>query len=142
VSTRPKVLLFDVSVDRDRIATSGLGGSPIPSDNAWRAEHLVLAGLVRCTLTSMDYAAHRAGLEVAGSGSARGTVTKRDEDGLHAFVEVEVDLEVELDPLPSPAEVEELVAKAEHGCFVGNSLTARPRYRWTVNRMRYGAPAG
>ena len=27
----------------------------------------------------------------------------------------------------------QLVARAEHGCFVSNSLTAKPRHRWIVN---------
>jgi organic hydroperoxide reductase OsmC/OhrA len=129
----PRLYEFEVAVDRDRSARSGLGGIPIAKQEAWWAEHLVLAGLVRCTLASMDYAAHRAGLEVVGSGHARGTVTKRADDGLYAFVEVEASLEIELEPTQPPDTVRELVAKAERGCFVGNSLTARPRYRWTVN---------
>jgi hypothetical protein len=31
------------------------------------------------------------------------------------------------------AAVRDLVARAEKGCFVGNSLVARPSYHWTVN---------
>jgi len=92
----------------------------------------VLAGLVRCTLASMDYAARRAGLNSLGVGSAHGVVTRR-EDGLHAFVAIETTLEVDLAPAPEPSTLRELVAKAEHGCFVSNSLTARPRHRWIVN---------
>ena len=131
-SARPRVLTFDVSVDRDRMAHSGLGGSPIAREDAWWAEHLVLAGLVRCTLASMDYAAHRAGFEVVGAGTAHGTVTRR-EDGLYAFVEIEAYLDLELEPAPEREALSELIAKAERGCFVGNSLTATPRYHWTVN---------
>jgi len=37
----------------------------------------------------------------------------------------------ELDSLA--AALHELVARAEHGCFVSNSLTARPRHGWIVN---------
>jgi organic hydroperoxide reductase OsmC/OhrA len=129
----PRILEFEVSVDRNRAASSGLGGAPIAAQDEWWAEHLLLAALVRCTLASMDYAAHRAGVEVSGSGEARGAVTKRDEDGLYAFVEVETSLEIELEPPQPPESVQELVAKAERGCFVGNSLVAKPRYRWTVN---------
>jgi organic hydroperoxide reductase OsmC/OhrA len=80
----------------------------------------------------MDYAAHRAGLVSLGVGRAHGVVTKRD-DGLHAFVAIETTLEIDLAPPPSPEVLKELVAKAEHGCFVSNSLTARPRHRWIVN---------
>ena len=61
--TRPRVLHFDVTVDAAGDARSALGGSPIPKEDEWWAEHLVLAGLVRCTLASMDYAARRAVLE-------------------------------------------------------------------------------
>ncbi len=130
---RARVLEFGVSVDRDRISRSALGGSPIPREDEWWAEHLVLAGLVRCSLASMDYTAHRAGFEVVGAGKAHGIVTKRDDDGRYAFVEVESHLEIELEPAPAPKAVRELIEKAERGCFVGNSLTAEPRYRWTVN---------
>ena len=34
---------------------------------------------------------------------------------------------------PRPQSLRELVAKAERDCFIGASLTARPRYHWTVN---------
>lgn len=133
MSAKPRILTFDVSVDRDRTAHSGSGGSPIAAEDAWWAEHLVLAGLARCTLTSLDYHAHRAGLHSTGSASARGEVTKRDSDGRYAFVELDVQLEVELDPAPDDDTVRELVAKAERDCFVGASLTVSPRYAWTVN---------
>jgi organic hydroperoxide reductase OsmC/OhrA len=127
------VLEFDVRVDDDGAARSGLGGSPLAKEDEWWAEHLVLAGLLRCTLASMGHAAHRAGLDVTGAGTAHGTVTKRPDDGLYAFVDIETQLAVELAPRPGLAAVQELLAKAEHGCFVSNSLTARPRHRWIVN---------
>ena len=60
-------------------------------------------------------------------------MTKRESDGLHAFVEIETTLEVDLAPAPDAGGLHELVAKAEHGCFVSNSLTAKPRHRWIVN---------
>jgi len=88
VPTGPRVLHFDVTVDRAGDARSALGGSTLPREVEWWAEHLVLAGLVRCTLASMDYSARRAGLNSKGVGSAHGTVTKRD-DGLYAFVAIE-----------------------------------------------------
>ncbi len=128
-----RVLEFDVTVGRDRTARSGRGGRAISVDAAWSAEHLVLAGLVRCTLSSLDYSAERAGLELAASGSASGSVTKRESDGRYAFVTVDARFEVELNPEIAPDAVLELVARAEKGCFVGNSLVTRPRYHWTVN---------
>jgi hypothetical protein len=60
-------------------------------------------------------------------------VTKRDSDGRYAFVELDVQLDVELDPAPDGEAVRELIAKAERDCFVGASLTAKPRYAWKVN---------
>ena len=133
MATAARVLEFDVTVDRDRIARSGRGGAALPPDESWSAEHLVLAGLVRCTLSSLDYSVERAGLEVAAAGRANGTVTKREDDGRYAFVTVDVHFEVTLDPGVDPDAVRELLAGAENGCFVGNSLVARPRYHWTVN---------
>jgi hypothetical protein len=58
-------------------------------------------------------------------------VTQRDTDGRYAFVRVRVELDVTLEP--RPANVRELLSKAERDCFVGASLTAKPRYRWTVD---------
>ena len=131
-----RVLEFEVTVDRYRTARSGLGGREIPADEAWSSEHLVLAGLVRCTLASLDYSTKRAGLEVAASGSAHGVVTKRDDDDLYAFVAIDTHFEVALDPATDSDAIRDLVARAEKGCFVGNSLVARPTYDWTVNRGR------
>jgi organic hydroperoxide reductase OsmC/OhrA len=128
-----QVLEFDVSVGRDGAARSALGGSTLAREDEWWAEHLVLAGLLRCTLASMGYAARRAGLEATAAGSAHGTVTKRADDGLYAFVDIETTLAVELAPSPEADAVHDLLAKAEHGCFVSNSLTTRPRHHWVVN---------
>jgi len=93
----------------------------------------VLVGLVRCTLASLDYAARRAGVNVVSSGSAHGIVTKREEDGLYALVDIETTLDVQLAPALEPDGLHGLLAKAEHGCFVSNSLIAKPRHRWIVN---------
>jgi organic hydroperoxide reductase OsmC/OhrA len=81
----------------------------------------------------MDYAARRAGANCVGSGAAHGVVTRREEDGRYAFVEIEASFDVQLAPAPPREELPALVEKAEIGCFVGNSLTAKPRYRWTIN---------
>ena len=125
---RAKTLDFAASVRRDgRI--EALGESMQPPE-AWAPEHLVLAGLVRCSLTSLRYHARRAGIEVVASGEASGTVTKRVEDGRYAFVEIECQLDVEL--TPPPVDLQGLLAKAERDCFVGASLTAKPRYVWNV----------
>jgi organic hydroperoxide reductase OsmC/OhrA len=130
---RPRVREFDVSVDRDRTAQTSLEGSPIPYEKGWSAEHLALASLVRCTLTSLDHHVRQAGLTASASGRAHGVVTKREADGLYAFVDIEARYDVELDQSEDHETLTELLFKAERGCFVGNSLTAKPRYRWTVN---------
>lgn len=133
MAARPRILEFDIAVDRNGTATSGRGGSPIAQEREWRAEHFVLAGLVRCTLASLDHAARRAEVEVVAEGRARGTVTKRDVDGRYAFTEIDASFDVGLSPAREPTAIAELLARAERGCFVGNSLTASPHYRWKVN---------
>jgi uncharacterized OsmC-like protein len=136
VATRARTFKFAISVDRDSAAKSERGGSPIPAEEAWTPEHLVLAGLARCTLKSLRHHAQRDGIAVAGGADASGEVTQRDTDGRYAFVRIKVELDVTLDP--TPASVRELVSKAERDCFVGASLTAKPRYRWTVNGEELG----
>jgi organic hydroperoxide reductase OsmC/OhrA len=124
---------FEVTVDAERTARSGLGGEAISRSDEWSPEHFALVALVRCTLASLDFHARRAKLHVTGSGRAHGVVRKREEDGLYAFVEIESNLEVELSPAPGREDLDGLLGRAERGCFVGNSLTARPHYRWIVN---------
>ena len=136
--TRPRFLQFDITVDRSGDAHSALGGSPLPRESEWWAEHLVLAGLVRCTLASLDYSARRAGVDVISSGSAHGVVTKREDYGLHAFVEIETTLDVQVTPALDDDGLRGLLARAERGCFVSNSLIARPRHRWIVNGEHIG----
>ena len=48
-----RVLQFDVAIDATGDAHSAHGGSTFRTEAQWWAEHLVLAGLVRCTLASM-----------------------------------------------------------------------------------------
>ena len=110
------------------------GGPPRELPDGFAPEHLVLAGLVRCTLASLLYHARRASVAVlAAEGDASGSVTRREADGRYAFVEIDCRLAVELDPLPEGEELGALLAKAERDCFVGASLTAQLRYSWHVN---------
>ena len=125
---RARVFEFEVDYDGQSIATAK--GEPVSVPADWAPEHLVLAGLVDCSLTSLRYHARRAGIDVAASGSAAGTVTLRDTDGRFAFVEIECRLNVTLSPLPE--DLEALLEKAERDCFVGASLTVKPRYAWNV----------
>ena len=150
VAVTAKTFQYAASVDRaGRMSADDGALVEVPAD--WTPEHLLLAGLIRCSLTSLRYHARRLGIDdLVASGSTSGEVTKREEDGRYAFVEIEVGFEVELDPPPSREGIAELLAKAERDCFVGASLTSPPRYRWTVNgeevrappATRIGAPAG
>jgi uncharacterized OsmC-like protein len=131
VANRAKTFSYAVSLDRDWTGTSDRGGGPLPAEDAWTPEHLLLAALARCTLTSLRYHASRDGVAATGGAGARGTVTRRDEDERYGFVELDVELDVTFEP--SPPDVRELLAKAERDCFVAASLTVAPRYRWRVN---------
>ena len=91
----------------------------------------MLLGLARCSLKSLAYHAKLAAIEVEASAEASGVVTRREEDGRYAFVEVEVRAGVTLSP--PPPRVRDLLALAERDCFVGASLRVAPAYSWTVN---------
>ena len=122
---------YSVEVDGERLATGKGATAELAED--WTPEDIVLAGLVRCSLTSFAYHARRAGAAGSGRGSARGVVTRREEDGRFAFVEIECRLDVRVDPPPDADALRELLARAEHDCFVGASLTVKPAYTWRVN---------
>jgi uncharacterized OsmC-like protein len=104
----------------------------------WSPEHLLLAGLVRCSLKSLRYHAQRRGVSVrAAAGGSRTLVTRRETDERYALVETEVELTVELEPVPET--LADLLAAAERDCFVGSSLTAKASYRWIVNGQSTGS---
>ena len=96
-------------------------------------EHLVLAGVGRCSIASLTYHARRGGLDLTAAATVSGAVTRREEDGRYAFVEIACEVDVELDPPLATAELAELLAKAERDCFIGASLRVAPRYQWRVN---------
>ena len=131
--SKPKEFRYAIELD----AGGGLhteSGAALVTGPEWTPEHLLLAGLVRCTLDSLRHHAKRAEVEVArSSADASALVTRRESDGRYAVVEANVELAVELEPPPDPDALAELLAKAERDCFVGASLTAKPTYRWTVN---------
>ena len=131
MAVEAKTFSYAISLDRDWTAASDDGGTPIADHEEWSPEHLVLTGLARCVLTSLRYHARRTEITSGGSATASGEVTQRPTDGRYAFVRVKVDLDVTLEP--APQNVRELLSKAERDCFVGASLTVKPRYRWTVN---------
>jgi uncharacterized OsmC-like protein len=122
------VFEFEVSLDPEGRASAAEATVTVPE--AWTPEHLVLAGLLRCSLASLRYHAARAGIEVEAEGAAHGTITRREEDGRFGFVDIECRFDVRLDPKPEDEAA--LLARAERDCFVGASLTAKPRYLWNV----------
>jgi uncharacterized OsmC-like protein len=109
-------------------------GTPLGEGPEWTPEHLLLAGLVRCSLLSLRHHAKRAGIEVRrATGSVKGLFARRESDGRFAIAEAELDLAVGLEPQPGEAELAGLLAKAERDCFVGASLTVKPAYRWSMS---------
>ena len=133
VAVKAKKLRYAVELTRAGELTDE-NGVALESPADWTPEHLLLAALVRCSLKSLRHHAPRVGVDVrTASGSARTLVTRREADGRYAMVETEVELRVELEPEPEGAALSELLDLAERDCFVGSSLTAKPRYLWTVN---------
>ena len=114
-------------------SVSERSGTPASAEPDWTAEHLLLSGLARCSLSSLEYYAKRANVQVSGSADADGVVTRRDADGRFAFVETRVALDVEVQPPLAGEQLSKLLDSAEYGCFIGASLTATPNYEWRVN---------
>jgi organic hydroperoxide reductase OsmC/OhrA len=129
---RARVFDYAVTADADWTVHSDRGGAAITRDDAWSPEHLVLAGLVRCTLTSLEYHARRSGVTVTANADAHGSVTRRDTDGRFAVVSIDVTLDVATAPSLERGDLSELVERAERDCFIGASLTVVPRYVWRV----------
>ena len=128
----PKRMEFHVSVDHDgKLLAEQV--DVLETGEAWTPEHLVLAALGRCIGASLEYHANRASFRSTCAATADGVVTKREDDGRYAFVELSVSVEAELEPAPAEADLRELLEKAERDCFVSASLRATPRYAWRVN---------
>ncbi len=132
--TLAKSFDYTVSLDATWDARSDRGGGVLAGaeEASWTPEHLVLAGLGRCTLTSLRYHCVRAGVTLTSSSTVRGTVTRRETDGRFAFVDIAFDGDDAFDPKPDEPAIADLLAKAERDCFVGASLTATPTYSWKV----------
>ena len=132
VAVRGRVLEYEAAIDvRGQLSAEGC--PPFSPPDEWEAEHLLLAALLRCSLSSLRYHAKRVGVQSGGGGRAAGTVTKREPDGRYAFMEIEAVLDVELEPEPAADTLRELLLKAERGCFISASLSFEPSYVWRVN---------
>lgn len=131
---RAKSFDYAVSIDETWDARSDRGGGVLAGaeEASWTPEHLVLAALARCTLTSLRFHCVRAGVTLTSRAAARGTVTKRPSDGRYAFVEAVFEGTVSLDPKPDDETIADLLAKAQRDCFVGASLVVEPAYEWRV----------
>jgi organic hydroperoxide reductase OsmC/OhrA len=124
---------FEYWITHDEGGKLSADGRPTDIDEDVGAEHLLLAALARCSLSSLAYFARQKGVEARGSAYASGTVTRRGEDDRYAFTEIECRIEVELDGELADADLKQLLDSAEWGCFVGASLRPAPRYKWRVN---------
>ena len=118
---------------RFKYSASAVHEEPLDPKAVWSPEALVLAGLIKCTLSSLAFFSARQQIEIAGGGSAEGVVAKRDSDGRYAFVEITCGLDVTLEPKPDGDKLAALLDSAEWGCFISASLTVKPHYEWRMN---------
>ena len=130
MAIRAKHFEYWVTLDEDGLSADG---TPVELAENVSAEHLLLAGLARCTIESLVYFARQQDLEVRASAYASGTVTRREEDDRYGFTNIECRLEVDLDGELDAGALRSLVESAEWGCFVGASLNPAPSYKWRVN---------
>lgn len=124
---------FDYWISLDESGTLSADGNPARIEGDASAEHLLLAALARCSISSLEHFAGQRKIEVGASAYASGTVTRREEDDRYGFVELECKLDIRLEPEPDAEELKSLLQSAEWGCFIGASLKPAPRYRWRVN---------
>jgi organic hydroperoxide reductase OsmC/OhrA len=124
---------FEYWITLDEGGRLSAEGQPTGIEEEVGAEHLLLAALARCSLSSLTYFARQKGVEAHGSAFASGTVTLREEDDRYGFTDIECRIEVDLDGELADTDLKQLLASAEWGCFVGASLSPAPRYRWRVN---------
>jgi organic hydroperoxide reductase OsmC/OhrA len=128
---KPKLRRYAIAVDATGRPAHEEGGA-LTWDGAWTPEHLLLAALARCSLIALEYHARRESLEVEATAAASGVVGPRD-DGAWGFLQIECRIEASFPPDADPARFRPLAARAERGCFIGQSLTPKPRYHWTIN---------
>jgi organic hydroperoxide reductase OsmC/OhrA len=131
VAIRAKHFEYWISLGEDGELSAD--GQPVPLGDDVSAEHLLLAGLARCSIQSLEYFARQRNVELKASAYASGTVTRRTEDDRYGFTDIECRMEVDLDGKLADDQLRSLVESAEWGCFVGASLQPAPRYSWRVN---------
>ncbi|HEV2713327.1 MAG TPA: OsmC family protein [Gaiellaceae bacterium] len=130
MKARAKHFEYWISLDDGAVSAEG---HPVTVDADLSAEHLLLAALARCSISSLEHFARQKNLEVRASAYAAGTVTRRGDEDRYGFVSIECKLDARIDPEPPEAELRPLLHSAEWGCFIGASLQPPPRYSWRVN---------
>jgi organic hydroperoxide reductase OsmC/OhrA len=135
MTARPKIRSYAIAADGEGPITHEDGGS-LSLEDRWTPEHLLLTALARCAMKSLHYHARRDGLTSALSSTATGVVGPREDGRSWGFLELECTVNAMLDPLPG--DLAGLLARGERGCFVGASLSPKPRYRWVVNGEEVG----
>jgi organic hydroperoxide reductase OsmC/OhrA len=131
VSVRAKH--FDYWISLDEGGALSADGDPVTIEGEVGAEHLLLAALARCSISSLEHFARQKEVEVRASAYASGTVTRREENDRYGFVNIECKLDVQLDGELADDQLRALLESAEWGCFIGASLKPAPRYSWRVN---------
>ena len=129
MTVRAKHFEYWITLDENGLTADG---QPMELAEA-SAEHLLLAGLARCSISSLEHFARQRKLETSASAYASGTVTRRAEDDRYGFVNIECKLDVRLEPEPADGDLRPLLKSAEWGCFIGASLDPAPHYKWRVN---------
>lgn len=124
---------FDYWISLDEAGGLSADGTPVPIQGDVGAEHLLLAALAKCSISSLEHFARQKDVEVRASAYASGTVTRREEDDRYGFVNIECKLDVRLEGELADDDLRALLESAEWGCFIGASLKPAPRYRWRVN---------
>ena len=124
---------FEYWISLDESGALSAEGDPVTLDGDVTAEHLLLAGLARCSISSLDHFAGLKDVHVRASALASGTVTRREDDDRYGFVDIDVKIDVTAEPEPPAEELRSLLRSAEWGCFIGASLKPSPKYRWRVN---------
>ena len=93
----------------------------------WTPEHLFVAAAEICLMATFVGIAENSKLTVAGyQSSARGRLEKVEDGGLR-FTEIAISVVVTLDSFDDLARAERVLAKAEKGCLIANSMVTRLR---------------
>jgi organic hydroperoxide reductase OsmC/OhrA len=129
MTVRAKHFEYWITLDENGLTADG---HPMELADA-SAEHLLLAGLARCSISSLEHFARQRSIETSASAYASGTVTRRGDEDRYGFVNIDCKLDIRLDPEPPESDLKSLLKSAEWGCFIGASLDPAPRYKWRVN---------